>query len=337
MKRPGFLWILLFCGFLGYAQEAMVLDDAIRDAVDFFTPRLQPGTTIAITNFEAETEDLSDFIIQELITAFFDTGELRVVERSRLEMLEAELDFNLRSGYVDDETAQRIGRMVGAQVLFSGSIAEYRDMYRMRVQMISVETAELIGTRTINIKYDAVLTGLLGKINPADAWKHQWFYAGLSLGYSTQILGPDPVAFGYYFAGVPFGYAFHARFQPGDLFGIALDFGGEMLTGPVISLVPTLTLRFSSFEIDVFIGAGLPIIINNTGIVILGGIRGGYKAGPGLLYAEFRPMFTTIDNSEAMAPPGAAFDPNDPKFYEGAAMRFNITLGYQLGFGQRKK
>jgi hypothetical protein len=318
MKKLSVLWLLLFCSAFAYAQNAMVLDDAIRDSVDFFSSSLRSGSTVAVTNFEAETKELSDFIIQELLVAFANKGKVRVVERSRMEMLEKELNFNM-SGSVSDETAQGIGHMIGAQILFSGSISEYRDMYRMRVQAIVVETAEIIGTRTINIKYDPTLTGLLGKINPADLWKYRWFYAGINVGKS-EIL--DDYGYGYYSGkysnlGPPIGYAVYAIVQPFDLFGIAFDVCNNRF-GTNISLIPTLTLRPGSFEIDVFTGIGISVLtewddLEPGDIVYLGGIRAGFHLGPGLLYAEVRPMS------------------GDKGFF------LNITGGYQIGFIPRKK
>ena len=77
MKKLTFLGLLLFCSAFVYAQEAMVLDDAIMNSVDFFSSRLQSGSTVAITNFEAETKELSDFIIQELLVALANTGNVR--------------------------------------------------------------------------------------------------------------------------------------------------------------------------------------------------------------------------------------------------------------------
>jgi TolB-like protein len=317
MKKSSFLVILLFCSFWGYAQEkTMILDDAIRDTVDFFSSKLPSGTTVAITNFEAETKGLSDFIIEELLVGFANAGNIKVVERSRLELLETELDFNM-SGSVSDETAQSIGHMIGAQVLFSGSIDQYRDMYRMRIRAILIETSEIIGVRTVNIKYESTLSGLLGRINPADAWKYQWFYAGFSLGYSRQILRRGREDWEYYMAGIPFGYSIYAQIQPVDYFGIALDIGGELLEGPIISVVPTITIRPASFEMDLFFGAGAAVIQGD--IAFFGGIRGGYKAGPGILYAEARPI-------------GCLYSDGD-----GIVLNLNITLGYQLGLFPRKK
>ena len=315
MRKLIFGGLLLFCSAFMYAQEAVVLDNAILDTVDFFSSKLQPGSAVAVTNFEAETKELSDFIIQELLVAFANTGKVRVVERSRLEMLEAELNFNM-SGSVSDDTAQGIGRMIGAQILFSGSIGSYRDMYRMRIQAIAVETAEVIGTRTINIKYDPTLTGLLGRINPADQWKYQWLYAGFNVGYSLQLNRDAMLKTGYeYYLDIPLAFSIYALFQPFDLFGIALDFGGDGFAGPNISLLPTLTIRPSSFEIDLFLGAGINVFDGT--IAFLGGGRVGHKVGPGVMYIEIRP---TGWIHEEIIP-----------------FHINFALGYQIGFISRKK
>lgn len=324
MKKLSVLGLLLFCSAFVHAQESMALDTAIMDSVEFFSSKLPSGSTVAVTNFEAETKALSDFIIQEILVAFANTGKVRVVERSRLEMLESELNFNM-TGSVSDDTAQGIGRMIGAQILFSGSISPYRDRYRMRVQAIVVETAEVIGTRTININYDPTLTGLLGRINPADQWKYQWLYAGINVGYTAMVASTefgipyDHFQYYSYYFEIPFGYGMYVMVQPFDLFGIALDFGGTMYNGPNISVVPTLTLRPSSFEVDIFFGVGTNIISDGfVDLAILGGARGGLKVGPGVLLAEVRPIIGLGQHD----------------YY---SFFMNFTLGYQIGFIPRKK
>ena len=317
MKRA-FLFTFLFgaMSFCAFAQTAVTLDDAIQDSADFFSARLPSRATIAVTNFEAETKELSDFIIQELMDALANTGNVRIVERSRLEMLQSELDFNM-SGAVSDETAQSIGHMIGAQILFSGSISEYRDMYRMRVRAIAVETAEIVGTRTVNIRYDPTLTGLLGKINPADAWKHQWLYAGFSVGYSLQFNRNAMLDAGYkYYLNLPLAFSINLTVQPFDLFGIAVDFGGDAFEGPNASILPTLTIRPAGFEIDLFLGAGINVF--NQEVAFLGGGRVGHKAGAGVLYAEVRPIAWLKEDIDVIP------------------FHINFTLGYKIGFINRK-
>ena len=327
MKKLYVFGLLLFCSAFAFAQNSMSLDNAILDSVDFFSTRIQTGSTIAVVNFEAETKELSDFIVQELMISLSNIGSFRVVQRNNLEILESELNFNM-SGFVSDEIAQGIGRMIGAQILFSGSIVQYRDMYRMRVQVIVVETAEVIGIRTINVIYDPTLTGLLGRINPADQWKYQWLYAGVNSGYSTKLFGTDfndPNSYFYrsyyYLDPHGIGYGIYLMVQPLDLFGIALDFGGTSFDGPIISLLPTLTLRPSRFEIAIFMGVGLHILPPPAmwaNFAILGGIRGGLKAGLGVLFLEPRIIGSFGD-------------------HDYFTLCSNFTLGYQIGFIPKKR
>jgi|GEM_PF-2564060 len=311
-KRAWATAILLVAGSVFvYGQETMVLDDAIMDSVNFFSGRLQSGTTVAVTNFEAETKELSDFIIQELLVSFANAGAVRVVDRHRLEILEAELNFSM-SGAVSDETAQRIGHMVGAQVLFSGNMVPFRDIYRIRIQAIAVETAEIIGVRTLNVRWDPTLTGLLGRINPADAWKYQWLHVGFSVGYTAQLNRDHGRA---YFVDMPFGFSLYVRVQPFDLFGIALDVSGDLFDGPNISILPTITIRPSTFEVNLFLGAGINLFYG--GVAITGGGRGGINLGQGVLFAEVRPTGVFID--------------------EYIPINVNFTLGYQIGFIPRRR
>ena len=328
MKKLTSLGLLLLCSAFAYTQETMVLDNAILDSVDFFSSRLQSRAIVAVTNFEAETKELSDFIIQELMVGFSNSGNVRVVERSRLEMLQTELNFNMSSS-VSDETAQDIGRMLGAQILISGSIIPYREMYRMRVQAIVVETTEIIGTRTINIKYDPALVGLLGRINPADAWKYQWLYVGVSAGYGPVINAPESFLDNLADTeNIPFAFSLYAMFQPFDLFGIALDLHGN-LSAQSISIIPTLVLRPASFEINVFAGVGF----NGAGLNINGGVRGGYHLGPGVLFAEIRPVaMEWFWDYSRETPTGF-----ESRTEFGWILSMNFTLGYKIGFFQRKK
>jgi hypothetical protein len=51
---------------------------------------------------------------------------------------------------------------------------------------------------------------------------------------------------GDYFVDIPLGFSIYLMVQPFDLFGIALDFCGDLFDGPNISIVPTLTIRPSN-------------------------------------------------------------------------------------------
>jgi hypothetical protein len=76
-------------------------------------------------------------------------------------MARKELNFNM-SGEVNDETAQKIGRFLGAQVVVFGYIKPMGNTVRFKVCAITVETAEILGIYMENIKKGDI-TGTFGK------------------------------------------------------------------------------------------------------------------------------------------------------------------------------
>jgi hypothetical protein len=59
---------------------------------------------------------LSDYVLNELSTLLVNDGRLSVVDGHNLELLQKEMNFQL-SGGVIDETAQAIGKKLGAQAV----------------------------------------------------------------------------------------------------------------------------------------------------------------------------------------------------------------------------
>ena len=91
--------------------------------------------------------------------------KLTVVDRQRMETLRQEMDFQL-SGDVDDEYALSIGKRLGAQTIISGAINPAGDIYRLRVQAVSVETGVILAAQNYSIAIDSVMAGLAGITAP---------------------------------------------------------------------------------------------------------------------------------------------------------------------------
>ena len=328
MKKLIFFVVVfgMFAGFVS-AQSKTNLDGAISNIIDSFAQRFDKNDTVAIINIEAPTKELSDYIIEELTIGFINL-HINMMQRKELETkaIEKELRFNT-SVYISEESAVRIGQAAGAKTIITGSFSSFGDDYRLRVQATTVEARKIVAAKTETIKENRILNDLLGDNNPKNDWKHQWIYVGFSVGYSAEIESWESSGYvdsytGIYysdyemFSDIPFGFSLYAIIQPFDLFGIAIDFGGSMTGGANIGIAPTLTIRPSSFEIDLFLGTGINIFVDNE-ISIFGGVRAGYKVGPGVLYAEVRPMAWITED----------FMP----FY------VNLCMGYQMGFLPRKK
>jgi hypothetical protein len=96
------------------------------------------------------------------MTYLVNSNKYVVVERRNLETLEKELNFNM-SGMVSDDTAQRIGRMIGAQTVITGGVTTIGDIYKFDLNILEVETARIQGIYTELIIEDQILSALIGR------------------------------------------------------------------------------------------------------------------------------------------------------------------------------
>ena len=87
-------------------------------------------TRVAVLNFENNStwgywgDRLGEAAADELVTQLFRTGAFSVIERSQLAAVLAEQDLGA-SGAVDPATAARIGQLLGAQLILTGSITQF--------------------------------------------------------------------------------------------------------------------------------------------------------------------------------------------------------------------
>ncbi|MER3424536.1 MAG: hypothetical protein C4293_16275, partial [Nitrospiraceae bacterium] len=87
---------------------------------------------------------LTDMLVAELAR----NPSLIVVQRERLEEILREQTLQL-SGRVADDTAVRIGRLTGATILVTGSIAAVGDRIRIDAQALGVEQGRVLGTAVV--------------------------------------------------------------------------------------------------------------------------------------------------------------------------------------------
>jgi hypothetical protein len=87
---------------------------------------------------------------------------MHVHDRQNLDLIQQEMDFQL-SGEVSDESAQSIGRKLGAEIIISGAINPFGTDYRLRLRAIGVETAAIHGIQTKTILMDRTLSNLTGR------------------------------------------------------------------------------------------------------------------------------------------------------------------------------
>ena len=129
-------------------------------AVLYFTN----GALVGGVDYAPLSKGMADMLITELSR----NPAITVVERDRLQALLEEQDLS-QSGRVDQSTAVRIGKLLGAQHLVTGAfIIDPKERMRIDVRSINVETSEVEYVESITGKSEDMLslvTALGEKVN----------------------------------------------------------------------------------------------------------------------------------------------------------------------------
>jgi len=163
-------------------DSGITLDEAIQIAADDINSGLAKATVIAIINFNSPSEYLSDYVIEELMGNLTNAKKLIVVDRNNLALVREEMDLQL-SGDVSDESAQAIGKLLGAQGIITGSLLRLGGEFRFRVYTINVETAARETATLLTIRNDRRITYLLQDNTDSQASSA---YAGKTPGAPAQ-------------------------------------------------------------------------------------------------------------------------------------------------------
>ncbi len=111
-------------------------------------PAAAADHVLAVTYFDAHSVDpdlepLGRGVADMLMTDLQRGAEVRVVERTRLNEILAELQLQ-RSAYIDESTAQRLGRGLGATAVVTGSMTAAIEGMRIDARVVDVETGEVL-------------------------------------------------------------------------------------------------------------------------------------------------------------------------------------------------
>ncbi|GHT99091.1 hypothetical protein FACS1894142_6290 [Spirochaetia bacterium] len=125
------------------AYQEKPLDTVIQEASENIEARVAQKTKIALLNFNSPTGQFSEYVLDELSANLVNSGKLIVVDRREIDLIRNETAFQL-SGEVSDESAQQIGKILGAQSIVTGSLVTIGDSYRITIKVIIVESAAIV-------------------------------------------------------------------------------------------------------------------------------------------------------------------------------------------------
>lgn len=143
------------------AEKVYRLDDAIKTVAKGIATKLPEGAKVVVLNVKASKPEVGDYIVEDLTASLLEVGKLVLVDRQNLAAIREELSLQV-SGDVSDESAQRLGAMLGAEVLISGSFDLVGEKYRMAIKAVQVETAQIRYVSTLSVASDADTEALFG-------------------------------------------------------------------------------------------------------------------------------------------------------------------------------
>jgi TolB-like protein len=120
-------------------------------------PRPQPAPVapraVAVLDFVNNSGDprydpLGKGIAAMMISDLSAVDAVRLVERAQLQELIRELDLQ-RSDHFDPATAQKVGRMIGAEYVMLGSIVVLQPQLRIDTRVVEVSTGEIVKTAQV--------------------------------------------------------------------------------------------------------------------------------------------------------------------------------------------
>ena len=101
--------------------------------------------SVAVLPFSSneDAKDLTDSVTEKLIIQLVNLRRFRVIERSALDKIMEEQKLGL-TGFVDEETAIKVGKLAGADVIILGSINIQIGFVKVSARGIDTETSVLI-------------------------------------------------------------------------------------------------------------------------------------------------------------------------------------------------
>ena len=122
------------------AVFAVEIEAALAETAEQFSKTIKTGSTIAIIGISSGTEEMSDFMLDELTVNFVRLRKLKVADRANLAAIKKEMNFQL-SGEVGDDSIQQIGAMAGAQTVIRGTLKPFGESYLLVIHALNVTTA----------------------------------------------------------------------------------------------------------------------------------------------------------------------------------------------------
>ncbi len=152
---------------------------------------------IAIADFvnsEGNVSKLGRYAVDKLTPYFARSKRFSVMERAMIDRVLQEQKFQV-SAFVDEESTQEFGKLVGAETIISGTIAELDNAFYFNAKAIGVATGNLLTAVDVEVYRNDRLAALYGadlpQVKPKKEFQAQIFRASGMGVPSTKHTNPS--------------------------------------------------------------------------------------------------------------------------------------------------
>lgn len=139
----------------GSTDLQMIAEKMVRSLLA--SPVLQEGRqpVFQVSRFRNKTDEHIDTkaITDKIRTALVQSGRVRFTAVEVRDEIVDELEYQQKSGYVDEETRKRIGQMIGADYLLTGEMTSIRKRSGRKTDLYFLVTLNLVDLRTALIAW----------------------------------------------------------------------------------------------------------------------------------------------------------------------------------------
>jgi TolB-like protein len=166
-RQPALSIALLLC--LGYVAGPIHAQVTLDQRVSELSKQISDGLmenqkrTIAVVEFvdlKGAVTDFGRFMAEELITRLFQTKKFKVIERQLLNKVIIEQKLSL-TGMIDQNSAQKLGRLLGVDAIASGTVTDLGKCLRVNARLIDTLTGEIFAVAAAEIAKDEAVTKLM--------------------------------------------------------------------------------------------------------------------------------------------------------------------------------
>lgn len=119
------------------------LEAALNKTAETLIGTLRQNSSIAILNIESADISSSEYAVNELEFKLVNSRKFKIVDRRKIDQIRNEQKFQI-SGDVDDNSAVSIGKILGANIVITGSISGSGNTQRLYLRVLDIQTGQII-------------------------------------------------------------------------------------------------------------------------------------------------------------------------------------------------